>query len=231
MFAPLSAPSLSIRDLVVDGDDGRAILNIDALDLEPGAALGLSGPSGAGKSTLIRALAGLAPNMMGRILWNGTDIVAASRNERATFRRERIGLVFQDHQIFAELDARTNASLVSLFSPPAARNAIRARADECLDYLGVPAGRGAALLSGGERQRVALARALAHEPTILLADEPTASLHNEAARDVIEVLATTARTRVVATHDRRLLDRMDRVLMLEAGMIHKSEPSVVEIVS
>ena len=227
----MSAPSLSIRDLIVRGDDGRAILNIDALDLEPGAALGLSGPSGAGKSTLIRALAGLAPNMTGRILWNGTDIVASSRNERATFRRERIGLVFQDHQLFAELDARTNASLVSLFSPPAARNAIRARACERLDHLGVPTGRSAALLSGGERQRVALARALAHDPAILLADEPTASLHDEAARDVIEVLATTARTRVVATHDRRLLDRMDRVLMLEAGMIHKFEPSVVEVAS
>ena len=210
-------PALEVRDLVVRGEDGRAILTLDALDLPPGAALGVEGPSGAGKSTLIRALAGLAPRMTGRIAWDGTDLAALGPAGRARFRAREVGLVFQDARLFDELSAAANAGIAALFAPRAARAGIETRATGLLGALGVP-GRRAALLSGGERQRTALARALAADPGILLADEPTAALHAEAAAQVADALAAeTGRTRIVASHDPRLLARMDRVIRLEAG--------------
>ncbi len=211
-------PGLEVRDLVVPGDDGRPILTLERLTLDPGASLGVSGPSGAGKSTLVFALAGLAPGMTGRVAWGGEDLVVMTPAERAAFRRRHVGLVFQDHLLFEELDAAANAGLAALFGRADA-DRVRARGRARLDALGVPAERRTAILSGGERQRVAIARALAHEPAILLADEPTASLHIEAAADVTALLAgEETRSRVVASHDARLLAAMDAVVTLENGL-------------
>lgn len=229
--APAPAPDaqhairLEVRDLVVPGDDGRPVLSIETLDLEPGALLGVRGPSGAGKSTLVFALAGLAPGMSGRVAWDGRDLVAMSPRERAAFRRSHIGMVFQDHLLFEELDAAANAGLAALFGTDRgdgdgnARPAVAARGRERLHALGVPPERRTAVLSGGERQRVAIARALASEPGILLADEPTASLHADAGEAVTSLLAgETGRTRVVASHDERLLASMTGVLELSDGL-------------
>ena len=216
----MTALPLIIRDLVVPGDDGRAVLTLPALDLEAGGRLGVSGPSGAGKSTLIFALAGLAPGLRGRVLWGGTDIVALPPARRAAFRRDRLGLVFQDHLLLPEMDVAGNAAIAALFAPAAARGAIRARAGRTLAELAVPTDRRGATLSGGERQRVAIARALAADPGALLADEPTANLHADAGAGVGRILAggRADRTVVVASHDAALLARMDRVLRLDGGM-------------
>lgn len=209
---------LEVRDLVVPGDGGRPILTLDGLDLEPGASLGVRGPSGAGKSTLVFALAGLAPGMSGRVAWDGHDLVAMTSSELAEFRRRRIGMVFQDHLLFEELDAVANAGLASLFDASAGSSIVE-RGRHRLHALGVPVERRAAVLSGGERQRVAIARALAHDPPVLLADEPTASLHAEAGAAVSAFLADERdRTRIVASHDPVLLAAMDRVLELSDGM-------------
>lgn len=213
---------LEVRGLSVTGDEGRPILRLDTLSLAPGQSLGVRGPSGAGKTTLIFALAGLMPRVAGRVAWGGTDLVAAAPAARRAFRAANIGLVFQDFPLFDELSPGANAGIFALFSRREARAGIRARAGDLLRRLQVPDGRaGTASLSGGERQRVALARALAQDPAIVLADEPTASLHREAADRIVDDLATLARdagrTVVAASHDTRLLDRMDRVLELGAG--------------
>lgn len=209
---------LEVRDLVVPGDGGRPILALDALDLEPGASLGVRGPSGAGKSTLVFALAGLAPGMSGRVAWDGHDLVALTVAELAEFRRRRIGMVFQDHLLFEELDAVANAGLAALFDRSAGASIVE-RGRHRLHTLEVPVERRAATLSGGERQRVAIARALAHDPPVLLADEPTASLHAEAGAAVSALLAgERGRTRIVASHDPVLLAAMDRVLELSDGL-------------
>ncbi|SPJ26428.1 ABC transporter ATP-binding protein [Palleronia abyssalis] len=216
--------TLGLRDLVVTGESRRRILDVPELDLAPGTALGISGPSGAGKSTLLYALAGMAAQMTGRIDWDGTEIVAQTPAGRARFRADRIGMIFQDHLLFEELSALGNAGLPALYAPKAQRRAIRDRAADRLTRLGIDAGaRRVASFSGGERQRVVVARAMAADAPILLADEPTASLHREAADALADDLMAAARdegrTLVCGTHDERLLARMDRTLRIADGRV------------
>ena len=214
--------SLRLEDLVVTGEEGRPILTLDRLSLAPGETLGVRGPSGAGKTTLIYALAGLLPDVTGRIVWGDTEMTALAPRGRRAFRAAHMGMVFQDFLLFDELGLAANAGVCALFAPRRARRRIRARAGELLARMGVPTDRAStATLSGGERQRVAIARALAPGPGIVLADEPTASLHRAAADlvigDLVEQAREGGRTLVAASHDDRLLDRMDRVLELSAG--------------
>mgnify|MGYP006394277955 CR=1 FL=1 len=218
----MKVAALFVRDLVVMGDGGRTILDIPVLELEPGTALGIYGPSGAGKTTLLYALAGLADRMTGRIAWDETDLVGKSRADRAAFRAARIGMIFQDHLLFEELSAIGNAALPSLYAPRSARAAIRDRAATELQRLQIDAGtRRVASFSGGERQRVAVARAMAADAPILLADEPTASLHRAAADaladDLIGAARSRGRTLVCVTHDDTLLERMDRKMRIADG--------------
>jgi len=215
---------LTVRDLAVSGDRGRTILSLAALDLAPGTALGVEGPSGAGKSTLIYALAGLATRATGAVTWGGTDLLSMGPEARARFRSERVGLIFQDFLLFDELGAEANAAILASFTPRTGRSAIRAQARGLLDRLGVPrAARTVASYSGGERQRVAVARALAHDPMIVIADEPTAALHRQAADaltdDLLAAVRERGRTLIVASHDERLLARMDRRLRLVDGTL------------
>ncbi|QFU09078.1 Lipoprotein-releasing system ATP-binding protein LolD [Rhodobacteraceae bacterium THAF1] len=216
--------ALVLRDLIVFGEGGRRILDVPELNLTPGTALGISGPSGAGKSTLLYALAGMAAQMTGRIDWDGTEIVAQTPAQRARFRADRIGMIFQDHLLFEELSALGNAGLPALYAPKAQRRAIRDRAADRLAKLGIDAGtRRVASFSGGERQRVAVARAMAADAPILLADEPTASLHREAAEaladDLMVSVGDEGRTLVCVTHDERLLARMDWTLRVADGRV------------
>lgn len=213
---------LAVRDLVVRGDGGRVLLDLPVLDVAPGEALAVVGPSGAGKSTLLFALAGLAAGVEGRILWGDDDLAAMPPAGRTAFRRGRLGLVFQDHLLFEELDAAANAALARAWAPASERAGIAARAASLLGALGLPDGpRDVAGFSGGERQRVAVARALAADPGAVLADEPTASLDRASAAGLAETLVALARDRgrtlIVATHDEALMARASRVLHLDGG--------------
>jgi ABC-type lipoprotein export system ATPase subunit len=216
--------SLRVRDLEVTGDDGRAILNIDSLSIEPGETVGIRGPSGAGKSTLLFALAGLARIARGSVAWADTDLALLGEERRAAFRRERIGMIFQDFLLFEELTALANAGLPGSFCGAARRGAIEDRAARTLDRLGVSSGkRTVASFSGGERQRVAVARALSTDPAIILADEPTASLDRQAADRLIDDLAGLARetgtTLIAVSHDPGLQARMDRLVDVVDGRL------------
>lgn len=213
---------LRVRDLTVSGDRGRRILDLPSLDLPAGTALGIEGPSGAGKSTLLFALAGLAERAGGAVHWGETDILSMRPDARAAFRSHEVGLIFQDFMLFDELGADDNAALLSLFAARERRAGLRARSAALLSRLGIAqADRRVTTFSGGERQRVAVARALAHDPMVVLADEPTASLHREAADALIDDLLADVRDRgrtlVVVSHDQRLLGRMDRRLRLADG--------------
>lgn len=215
---------LRIAGLKVHSPRGRAILTVDALDLPAGALLGVRGPSGAGKSTLLYAIAGLWAGAAGSVHWGDTDLLALGEARRTAFRAGHVGMIFQDFLLFEELSAQGNAGLTGLFRPRRDRAALAQRAIEGLARLGLPeTARSVASFSGGERQRVAIARALAHDPAVLLADEPTASLHREAADRLIDDLARLARdggkTLVAVSHDTALLDRMDRVLTIEDGQV------------
>ncbi len=219
------AHALRVEGLVIRARDGRSLLDVPRLELPAGGTLAVTGPSGAGKSSLLHALAGLLRPSRGRILWGGTDLAGLPDLARARFRRERVGLVFQDFLLFEELGAAGNAGIAAAFAPAPERGAIRSRAEGWLGRLGLgqrtePSVR---TYSGGERQRVAVARALAHSPAILLADEPTASLDRASADrlidDLVGVVAAEGRTLIAVTHDARLAQRLGRELRLADGRV------------
>ena len=216
--------SLTVTGLEVRGDDGRAILRIEHLHLEPGIVLAIRGPSGAGKSTLLHVIAGLVRVAEGRIDCGGTDIATLGEDQRAAFRRRTIGMVFQDFLLFEELGALGNAVLAGAYQPKQ-RRAIRDRAGAALSRLGIDpqTSRSVATFSGGERQRVAISRALANDPPVILADEPTASLDRTAADALIDDLAMLARengkTLVIVSHDIAVHERADRVVDIADGRL------------
>lgn len=201
------------------------LLEVPHLKAPPGSLIGVRGPSGAGKSTLLYALAGLLDSAEGHVLWGDTDLCSLTSGRRAGFRADTMGMVFQDFLLFEELSAIANAGIAAMFRKPEERAPLRGRAARTLEALGLDAGpsRLASSYSGGERQRIAVARALANDAAILLADEPTASLHRDAADRLIEDLCNlvrdTGKTLVAVSHDEALIARTDRVLTIENGAV------------
>lgn len=218
------ATGLTVENLAIQTSSGRTLVDLPALELQLGSTLGVSGPSGAGKSTLLYALAGLIPASGGHIQWGTTNLTQLKETQRAAFRAQHMGLIFQDFLLFEELDALANAALPGQFRQRRERAQLRNNARDHLERLGIqPNARRVVSFSGGERQRVAVARALAGDPPVVLADEPTASLHREAADDLIDdllALATEAqRTLIIVSHDTRVLNRLDRVINLADGRL------------
>lgn len=201
------------------------LLRIDRLTLEHGRTLGIRGASGAGKSTLLHCLAGIEPIDAGSIGWGGDQIGALSPAALTRWRAQRLGLVFQDFHLVEGLSALGNVLLPASFAGWRASPALKQRAGELLERVGIAAPqRRAELLSRGERQRVAVARALLFEPGVILADEPTASLDPENRAIVGHLLLDLVRengaTLIVVSHDGALLARLDRQLELRDGGLH-----------
>jgi putative ABC transport system ATP-binding protein len=196
------------------------------LSIARGEVVGMLGPSGSGKSTILTAMALINPPTSGRISINGIPVLDGPRAlvDLRRFRREHLGFVFQKANLIPFLTALENVQIALEVNATPAHDA-RRRALELLDYLGVAprAQNLPAALSGGEQQRVAVARALANNPSLLLADEPTAALDSQRGRQVMELFARVAHERnagvLVVTHDHRTLDVFDRILEVEDGMI------------
>lgn len=176
------------------------------LSLAPGELAVVSGASGSGKTTLMRVLAGLDTPSAGSVRLLGEELVAAGAERRAALRRAHLGFIYQDFRLVEHLTARDNARLSGLIAD-SDHAGIAARADALLERFGLAdlAGRRPAALSRGEMQRVALARALAHRPSLILADEPTASLDPASRAEVWKLLGELNREEkvaiLVATHD------------------------------
>ncbi|WP_319529981.1 ATP-binding cassette domain-containing protein [uncultured Cohaesibacter sp.] len=219
----MTSLSLHVRDLAVSGERDRLLLSVDALDVAPGETLGIRGPSGAGKSTLLFALAGLANISSGQVRWGDEALEQLGEEARARFRRQSLGLIFQDFLLFEELDALANATIATGYFEARHHADLRRGASAMLDRLRIPQGGGRTIasFSGGERQRVAIARALAHDPAVILADEPTASLDRATADQLIDDLIALVRdqnkTLIVVSHDLHLHERMDRVIEIVDG--------------
>lgn len=206
-----------------DGVATEALRGVD-LRLEAGEFTALVGPSGSGKSTLLHILAGLDLPTEGEVWVGGVPLSRLSRTQRARFRLERVGLVFQAYNLLPVLTALENAALVlelrGLPRPERERKALAA-----LEALGLAdkAGRFPRQLSGGEQQRVAVARALAAEPLLVLADEPTANLDSKTGLALIERMLALNEERGVtflfSTHDPRLLAHVKRIVRLEDGRV------------
>lgn len=216
---------LNVTDLDLRGLDSRVLVSIASLNIAAGSAVAIKGPSGAGKSTLLHAFCGLVKPFAGRVVWGETDLAAMNDGARTRFRRDHVGLIFQDFLLFEELGALDNASLSAAFAPRAARAPLRDRASDWLERLGLgrAGARRADSFSGGERQRIAVARALCNNPAIILADEPTASLDRSAAdrliEDLVDLSRNSGRTLIVVTHDESLSHRLDRILTMAEGRI------------
>jgi len=203
----------------------HALLDVPSLELPAGHSLGLSGVSGAGKTTLFHCLAGIAKPWSGQVCWGDTDICALTPEALAAWRRQHLGLVFQDFHLVDGLTALDNVLLPSYFGHWRVPPGVRARAQDLLASVGMQApNRLAALLSRGERQRVAFARALLLQPSIVMADEPTASLDPEQRTQLGDLLVALARsqgtTLVVISHEPDLLARLDHNLVLHKGQLH-----------
>ena len=217
--------ALSVRELVVEGDRGRRLLRIGALDIPAGGRVGVRGPSGAGKSTFLYAIAGLVAMKAGTVTWDDETISAMNASQRARFRRERVGMIFQDFLLFEELPALGNAALAAGYAGRAERGRIADGAAAMLAHLGLGdhADRAVDTFSGGERQRVAIARALSNRPKLVLADEPTGNLDEKIGQEIIEILvklnADQKMTMVLVTHNPQVADRTQRQFRLGSGKL------------
>lgn len=200
-----------------------------SLRVEHGEVIALLGPSGAGKSTLLTAIGLINPPTSGRIHIGGEWVMDAdqARVDLRAFRRRHLGFVFQKANLIPFLNAVENVQVALEISDTPPRTA-RKRALELLDYLGVAdrANNLPAALSGGQQQRVAVARALANQPSLILADEPTAALDSHRGRQVMELFRKVAHERasavIVVTHDQRSLDVFDRTYEMEDGRLKSS---------
>lgn len=206
------------------GDTDLHVLRGADLVLRAGEIVALVAPSGTGKSTLLH-LAGLLERPdAGSILVDGRDAGGLPDNERTAIRRDRIGFVYQAHQLLAEFTAVENVVLPQMVAgKPKAAARERAMALLAAFGMGPRAGHLPGKLSGGEKQRVAIARALANAPGVLLADEPTGNLDVGTSNVVFEELLRTVRAQgvaaLIATHNPELAARMDRRVTLREGRV------------
>jgi putative ABC transport system ATP-binding protein len=195
-----------------------------SLSIEGGEFTALVGPSGSGKTTLLQLLGCLDRPTSGRVLINGKDVSQLNRNQRADMRRGTIGFIFQFFALIPTLTAYENVELPLLLTgkPPAER---KERVTGLLESVGLRerANHRPDQLSGGEQQRVAVARALASNPSMILADEPTANLDTANGEAVMETMVRlnqdTGVTFVFATHDPRVIKYARRVITLRDGVI------------
>ncbi|WP_209834599.1 MULTISPECIES: ABC transporter ATP-binding protein [unclassified Ruegeria] len=216
---------LALQDasLSLDGNAGRVdILHDITLTVDKGETLGLIGPSGSGKSSLLMLMAGLEQATHGQIMALGQDLTDMDEDALARFRRDSMGVVFQNFHLIPTMTALENvATPLELAGHKDAFD----RAKQELDAVGLSHRRDhyPAQLSGGEQQRVALARASAPRPKILLADEPTGNLDETNGAAIVDLLFGLRRkydaTLVLVTHSHSLAERCDRVVRLRDGRI------------
>jgi putative ABC transport system ATP-binding protein len=194
------------------------------LDIEAGDHIALTGPSGAGKSTLLSLVGGLERSQRGELRVDGQELSRLRGDALSGYRRRTVGFVFQHFGLVQVLTARENLELALSLSG-VSRRARTAHAEVLLDQVGLAdrADHRPAQLSGGEQQRVAIARALAHRPRLLLADEPTGNLDEEASVRVLELLdrlrAESGCTLVVVTHNPAVAARAPRRARLAEGLV------------
>ena len=226
MVEDFAIEARSVTKVYGSGDTEVVALQDASLRVRRGEVVALLGPSGAGKSTLLTALGLINPPTSGQIFIGGKCVLdgpKALANLR-TYRRRRIGYVFQASNLIPFLTARENVQLAMEIDGWSRRVAGR-RAMDLLEYLDVASRADAfpAELSGGQQQRVAVARALANGQEVVLADEPTAALDSHRGRQVMELFRMVAHEQgsgvVVVTHDQRALDVFDTIYEMEDGMV------------
>ncbi|MGD9932923.1 MAG: ABC transporter ATP-binding protein [Dehalococcoidia bacterium] len=218
------ATSLTVTGLSKTFGEGdtavHAVRNL-SFHIDPGEFVALVGPSGSGKTTLLAMIGGLLTPSSGTIFVNGRDIASLSGRDKAAYRRNSVGYVFQANNLLPFLTARENLLVMGAINSKL--KDAGERATQLLEELGLTP-RANALstsLSGGERQRVAIGRALMNNPELVLVDEPTASLDSERGKRVVQSLMDEVKRRdllgIMITHDMTMAGLADRILQIHDG--------------
>lgn len=199
-------------------------LNGVSLSISAGEFMCIAGPSGSGKTTLLNLIGALDKPASGRIIFDQKDITGIPIANLADFRLRKIGFVFQAYNLFNALTALENVEYVMLLQGEQAKKR-KERAVELLKRVGLEKfiHKRPNQLSGGQQQRVAVARALASGPKVILADEPTANLDSQTASQLIDLMRELNKqfsaTFIFSTHDKLVMDKADRVVLLKDGRI------------
>jgi putative ABC transport system ATP-binding protein len=225
----MSEIALDVRNITKTfKSDSGVIAAVDdvSFQIHAGEFVALVGPSGSGKTTMLSMLAALLTPTEGQILVDGQDLAKMNESRRVALRRQKIGFTFQANNLIPYLSALENVEFMLRLNGKNDK-AGRLRSEELLSRLGL----GDRLqnlpsqMSGGQQQRVAIARALIHNPTVVLADEPTASLDTERAFQVVKTFAAliheNQRAGIMVTHDLRMCQYVDRVLQMRDGKLVK----------
>jgi lipoprotein-releasing system ATP-binding protein len=207
-------------------EDGSELSILEGVEIAvtPGEAVAVIGASGAGKSTLLHMLGGLDRPTAGEVILAGRDLAALSERDLAAVRNRQIGFVFQFHHLLREFTALENVMMPVLIAGRTQHDA-RTRATELLREVGLSARltHKPWQLSGGEQQRVAVARALANAPAVVIADEPSGNLDTHTGEQLHELFfrlrSQHGVAMIIATHNRELADRADRVLHMKEGQL------------
>ena len=231
------SPAIEAHDLTKvygSGNTEVVAMRNASMTVRRGEVVALLGPSGSGKSTFLTAVGLINPPTSGRVSISGHPVLDGPHalTSLPAFRRRHVGFVFQKSNLIPFLNARENVQ-VALELNASSPRAARQRALQLLEELGVRdrAENLPSMLSGGQQQRVAVARALANQPSILLADEPTAALDSQRGRQVMELFARLAHEHgtgvIVVTHDQRSLNVFDTIYEMEDGVLSRQMKGVV----
>ncbi|MAI53002.1 MAG: macrolide ABC transporter ATP-binding protein [Gammaproteobacteria bacterium TMED95] len=210
------------------GETRVTALDHVSITVKQGEFTAITGPSGSGKTTLLQLIGGLDEPDSGDVLLSGANIAQMSGAKLSDFRRDHIGFIFQSYNLIPVLSAEENIEYIMLLQgvPEKAR---KSRVREMLALVGLEGlgDRRPSNLSGGQQQRVAVARAMASKPDIILADEPTANLDSATGIALLEVMRDLNQqmnmTFVFSTHDYKIMDRADRLIHLEDGVVQLDE--------
>ncbi|WP_423215429.1 ABC transporter ATP-binding protein [Streptococcus equinus] len=221
---------IKIKKYFKDGPELIEALKETNLTINKGEFVAVIGPSGSGKSTFLTIIGGLQSPSQGEVRLNGQSFSQKKEKERAKMRFDQIGFILQASNLVPFLKIKDQLRLVDKVDKKKQRESI----DSLFAQLGITdiADKYPEEISGGQRQRVAIARALYNDPTIILADEPTASLDTEKAMEVVKILADEAKEKnkavLMVTHDRRLVAYCDRLLVMEDGVLREEKISTFQ---
>ena len=226
-----------IQDVVVTealvkeySDNGVPVLAVRGIDLriQRGEFTAIVGPSGSGKTTFLNLISGLDTATSGKIWLNGKLLIDMSGRELSDFRRDNIGFIFQAYNLIPVLTVEENIEYIMLLQG-IGKSERRERVNAVLSRVGLEgmAGRLPTKLSGGQQQRVAVARAIVSNPSLVLADEPTANLDSKSANDLLDMMKTLnedgGMTFLFSTHDKKIMDKARRLIVLRDGQIESDE--------
>ena len=211
---------ININKAYKQADEQLSVISNLSFSIKEGECIGLIGASGCGKSTLLHILAGLDLPDSGEVNFNGKNIALLDRDDRAEFRNQHIGFVYQFHHLLPDFSALENVAFPLLLSGESKDSSL-IEAKNVLDKVGLKSKQNnkPSQLSGGERQRIAIGRSIITKPSSILMDEPTGNLDNKNINNFMNLVLDLSQdlniSLIIATHDKNVSSRLDRLLNLE----------------